>query len=392
MKFLHQAALLFIGANLLFTSAIAGDFTDKVVQAKFEQGALQLEHSMFGKGVSGGAELNVLYSQHQWPELVESVVSKRFVSDLYYFYLGAAAEGLGHKDAALVYYYEGVAAYRRHDTCNFGFDSCRSVSMPGMLLARIDALENAEKPRTVAVKVTGLDGKPIPDAHIMTTGKRQGVSCRTGPDGSCSLDLMLQPKEELPITIERQGMFTHTDSVPVGKSDLAVSMLAYKDMVCTDLLKTGSDAQIAAVEKRVSLIDLGAKLQDTSLDARGICTKVFKKSKYLSFKLTNKVKFNENKLTSYMIGADVFDDVVKKLLLVMGVTSSELGVDGYSISVASTKQGFGDLEGPVKPVNFEFYFPKKLVESYLDRDISGQKLLDGSVILLNDDRVDLKLQ
>jgi len=94
-----------------------------------------------------------------------------------------------------------------------------------------------------------------------------------------------------------------------------------------------------------------------------------------------------------MIGAIVFDDAVKKPLAVLATsTSTHPTLDGYDILVKSTKQSFGDSAEPMKLAYFRFYFPKQLVTRYQDKDITGQQLLDGSVILLNDDRVDLKLQ
>lgn len=111
-----------------------------------------------------------------------------------------------------MYYREGEAAYRRNDTCKFGFDSCRLVSMPDTLFARLEALANAEKPRHIVVTVTSLNGQPIADARVRTVGKRAGASCTTDASGTCSLDIMLQPKESLPINVLRSGMFARLES------------------------------------------------------------------------------------------------------------------------------------------------------------------------------------
>jgi hypothetical protein len=37
-----------------------------------------------------------------------------------------------------------------------------------------------------------------------------------------------------------------------------------------------------------------------------------------------------------------------------------------------------------------FYLPKQAVQKY--KDITGQQLIDASVVLLNDERIDLRLQ
>jgi hypothetical protein len=391
MRILLSTVALALCAQFGAAAANAAAFKDATLQKQFETGTLVLEHSYFGEGVGGGAALHELYKAQRWPELVEGVVSKKFISDLYYFYLGAAAEALGHADVALNYYRKGMDAFQRRDTCGFGLDSCRSVHMPSSLIARIDALENADVARSILVTVKSRQGSPIGNALVAAQGKREGATCVTVDDGTCSLAVALAPKEALPIAVAHEGMFQLDDSIPAGMSARDVTLRSYRDMLCSGLLSSATPVQVAFVEHQVELISLGAQLEGTTLEDHGICTSTFKKVNYLSFKLKNGVTFNENKLTSYAIGAEIFDEVVKKMLLAMVVTGSALNVDGYDIAVSSTKGNFVDSSVPAKRVNFRFYFPKTLVAKYKDKDISGQQLLDGSVILLNDDRVDLKL-
>jgi len=75
---------LFVSATLAFASADATEFKDKTLQAQFEEGTLRLQYSMLGKRDWDGDELNRLYGEKRWTELVEGVVSKRYVSNLYY--------------------------------------------------------------------------------------------------------------------------------------------------------------------------------------------------------------------------------------------------------------------------------------------------------------------
>jgi hypothetical protein len=46
----------------------------------------------------------VLNEAHHWPELAGMVMQIGYVSDLTYYYLGRAAEGIGYRDAAKTYY------------------------------------------------------------------------------------------------------------------------------------------------------------------------------------------------------------------------------------------------------------------------------------------------
>lgn len=392
MKSLITVAIVTALTQFAAPSALAGEFRDKAVQAQLEKGTLRLKHSLFGKGISRGAELNRLYNEKQMPELVEAVVGTQFVSDLYYFYLGAAAESLGYPDAATTYYQLALAMYRNGDKCSFGFDSCYTVPMPGAVTERIDALKNAEIPRDKVLKVLTSQGAPAQGVRVDSAGSRKGASCTTDDSGSCKLTVALKSKEDLTVTLSKPGLIPEADFIPAAESSRTITMRATREMICDELKSASAAATAAALERHVDLVVRGAKLQGAKLEDGGICLSTFKKANYLSFKLNSRTMFDENKLTSYMIGATVFDDVVKKMLLVMEVSASDLKIDGYDVSVASNKRSFSQPISPHLAVNFRFYFPKQLVAKYQDKDISGQQLLDGSVILLNDDRVDLKLQ
>lgn len=57
-----------------------------------------------GRWGANRAEAKSFYSQEMWPELVAVVLKVGFPSDMTYFYLGRAAEGMGFLDAASSYY------------------------------------------------------------------------------------------------------------------------------------------------------------------------------------------------------------------------------------------------------------------------------------------------
>lgn len=391
MKAIFAAAAL-AASQFAIPQAHAAEFTDKAIETQFSKGTLRLQYSMFGKGISGGAELKQLYDEKRWPELVQGVAGKQFVSDLYYFYLGAAAEDLGHGDAAQVYYAQAIAASRGGNSCNAALDNCRGLAMPATAAQRLDALANAENMRDTAVAVVSAQGQPVTGARVESTGARSGASCTTGDSGACKLSLKLRADETFGLRASKEGMFASSVMVPAKAGSQTVTLRAYRDMMCDDLKSAGAASQAALVERQVGAATALADLSGASLEAGGICTSTFKKANYLSFKLYNNKEYNEGKQTSYMIGTTVFDEVVRRILLSMSPVAPDMKTDGYDIAVASTKRDFASREALPKPVNFRFYFPRQLVAKYQDKDISGQQLLDGSVILLNDDRVDLKLQ
>lgn len=86
------------------------------------------------------------FEQRRWVELAAKVLAVGFPSDLTYFYLGRAAEGMGFSDAALAYY-DGVIKPRTRstgDTCKFAFiDNCDGFSFPDAAIKQRAKLQRA---------------------------------------------------------------------------------------------------------------------------------------------------------------------------------------------------------------------------------------------------------
>ncbi|MEQ1838436.1 MAG: hypothetical protein ABL858_08930, partial [Candidatus Nitrotoga sp.] len=55
-------------------------------------------------------------------------------------------------------------------------------------------------------------------------------------------------------------------------------------------------------------------------------------------------------------------------------------------------KSFADKAAVSEKIEYRFLIPQEIVKKYKDKDISGQQLLDASVILMNDERIELKLQ
>ncbi len=394
MKIRTIAIIGLVSGSFLITSvAAAAGFQDKQVEQAFKQGTLRLTQSMFGQGVMGGGALNQLYKEERWVELVEAVLAKKFVSDLYYFYLTRAAEEMGHSDAALQYYNLVIQHHNAGDNCSFGFDSCRGINIKTELKTRRDIIE-AELKRLHDVRKTitvfNMKKAHLADVRVEAHPRTADSECISDNNGTCTLSAKLKRSDPLIVSISKPRHFPLVAKFDPGVEELKVTLLAYSDIFC-DAMFSPSMALVAdKVEQQVARIFSRAAADATT--PLEVCISEFKKSKYMSVKLNNRVAFNDNLLTSYAIGARVFDEVVKKMLQQVSTDSADLGFDGYDITVLSQKKSFTDKDSAPKPVDFRFYFQKQLVIKYADKDISGQQLLDGSVILLNGDRVDLKLQ
>lgn len=128
--------------------------TPSTLSDEFKSGNLKLEYSVFGRGASGADDLKRMYDNKSWEELVKGVVSKRFVVNTYYFYLGAAAEGLGLPAAAYKYYELAAKTPEKCVDYQVLSDSCVGFKFPDDPVRRMSGLAGA-----IGVEESWLPGK-----------------------------------------------------------------------------------------------------------------------------------------------------------------------------------------------------------------------------------------
>lgn len=107
---------------------------------KFKSGALTIETSFFNTAYTGSDELKKLIEESKWEDLAEKSVGKKFEANIYYYLLGRAAEGLGHIDAAEIYYKKSL--HPKVIDCKgyvFG-DGCMGFKFPGESQERLKSL------------------------------------------------------------------------------------------------------------------------------------------------------------------------------------------------------------------------------------------------------------
>lgn len=129
------------------------------------------------------------------------------------------------------------------------------------------------------------------------------------------------------------------------------------------------------------------------LKQRSIKLNDFKKNKYLTFTFENTNSYNSLRLSKYDIGKQLFDDVIRKVLSPLNDFISDDTFYGYDITVIGyTKNFTEDKYGKGTAIHYRYLLPQSAVKSYKDKDISGQQLVDKSIVLMDDERVDIKLQ
>lgn len=119
----------------------------------FERGEARLNCELSCAGAWGAARINAkkLYEQGLWRDLAIEVSRVGFKSDLTYFYLGRAAEGLGLAETSITYYKSGLASPYK---CAGFLNNCDGMVFPDDITAGINRLAAPTKVETPVTSST----------------------------------------------------------------------------------------------------------------------------------------------------------------------------------------------------------------------------------------------
>jgi len=171
-------------------------------------------------------------------------------------------------------------------------------------------------------------------------------------------------------------------------------MFRPSDFLADTFVNSSQDAALREQALRfISLIRLQSVIVDTDLQPKSVGTLDYKAKKYLRLAFTSDNTYNSLKLSRYQIGQRLFDDSVRKLLSPLNTNvASPKAFYGYDIVMKSSTKDFSDKYATPISLEYRFLMPQEAVRRYKDQDMSGQQLIDQSIVLLNDERIDLKLQ
>ena len=180
---------------------------------------------------------------------------------------------------------------------------------------------------------------------------------------------------------------------PQTKSE-TVKLYKPTDYFIPSFLTSEKDSDLTkSISAFINAIRLQRLLTDSFLDYRSIDMAEFNGKKYLKFRFTNRIAYNSLKSNKYDIAKNIFDEVIRKVLNPLNEhISDSKKFFGYDLAVVGFTNSFTDKDASNQVIEYRFFIPASAVKSYKEKDISGQQLLDKSVILMNNERIDLKLQ
>lgn len=139
--FIVSCGFMTFGCSHSGIQTSSGEQATNVI-AVFERGEARLNCDVSCSGAWGSARnrAKILYEQGLWRDLAIEVSRVGFKADQTYFYLGRAAEELGHADAARTYYKLGLASPYK---CDGLFNNCDGLVFPNEISAGINRLPKA---------------------------------------------------------------------------------------------------------------------------------------------------------------------------------------------------------------------------------------------------------
>lgn len=165
-----------------------------------------------------------------------------------------------------------------------------------------------------------------------------------------------------------------------------------------DYINKDFEKRLTEIEFKKSIIEIIDTLNNyktisnSYLDLNSVNLLTFKDKKYLSFKFVNTVSYNSIQKNKYDIGKSLFDDVVRKILTPLSETITQTNnFDGFDLTIIGHTRNFADKYATDSKVEYKFIIPNKTSQEYKNKDISGQKVLDSSIILMDNERIELKL-
>lgn len=192
------------------------------------------------------------------------------------------------------------------------------------------------------------------------------------------------------VKVEKEGFYI-SENESVSPINNTVTLIKPEDYFKASIMED----QFKGVREQLKIVLSGLRvksyLTDASLDYHSIGIYEFKGSKYIELNVKSTNVYNSIKLNKYDIGKKLYETTIVKLLDYLSLINDKT-VAGVNVRIeGSTKNFMNENDTPTK-IKYDFIMKTEEIKNYKNKDITSQRLLDNSVILMDNERVELKLQ
>ncbi len=266
--------------------------------------------------------------------------------------------------------------------------------------------------------VKDLNGEPVEGAEVEYIIKKEGKVYDQGKfitksDGRLELKVshtiaytnenyFLKTHKfssDLEYKVSKDGMYTISGAEHISNeahSRVRVSVVLVKpiDYINPDFIASFTgDLLKYPILNFIDIVISENLLTDTKLKPHSIDLIKYKEKNYLQFEFIPDKIYNSTEMNKYDIGIRLYNDIVKKVLSYLDKYVSDPKLfDGYDLIITGYIRDFTNKNALNQPMRYRFIIPQEKVKQYANKDISGQQVLDSSVILMGDEKIELKLR
>lgn len=267
------------------------------------------------------------------------------------------------------------------------------------------------------IRVVGLDGNPIEGVSVRYGLKKNLISSKAAIKGIAKTDarglmvVHINPEvrgryegvfSSISGNISKAGYFSGDnhfyDSIldqerrGTKSLDVRVELARPKDYIGKGYLKAHPEDK-KLTKALIKLQEMGKDQRAAfQLEKHSTAITRYKGKRYLKFSLNGLKAFDTSKKTQYDIGRLLFDGAIRKALAPLEGNGVGSGLDGYNLQFAANARDFTDQYSPIHRLTYDFYLNRQAVARYRAQKITGQSLLDQSVILLDKERIQISLK
>lgn len=248
---------------------------------------------------------------------------------------------------------------------------------------------------SLKLKVIDTDSDPIYNAKVEYTKKGKIYNYFTDMYGHAPI-IGIPFKDCINYEASASGYYTRSGTLCSRKIEKDKMVKLYTPLDMFDPEFTNTDIFMALKDRTVKFLNIFYKKSwwsNSTMKAYSINLIVFKGNRYFRFALLKHEIYNIGVYSEYDIGISMFDAVIRKILIPLyrHINAPEI-FKGYDITVKVRTQNFLDRRIPEEVIKYRFIMPLDKVVAYKRLEISGQELLNNSIILLNKERIELNLQ
>ena len=285
------------------------------------------------------------------------------------------------------------------------------------------------------VSVVNTSGEPVEGAIISgncldrPSHKEKPISCTTSQKGQCVFQVETNAgyyrdyinnsgwkwgfASMISVNAEKLEYFTtlydmYEMSYDVERTDygsippisvpeqLNIKLIPLKEVLCRQEFVSSRDFETAHKNIEKTIRNTRELIDVKGAGIKSLLIAEYKNNNYIGIDIDYPIVFNSEKSSRYENVRDIIDAVIRGVAKIMDTNFYHWCVSGFKIEVHAERRSFINsrmkrYDPSAEVLNLNIYLLKDMVHKYKEDNITGQHLIDSSIVLLNGERIDVKM-